>query len=299
MITIRTITESDYEVIRLLDHRSFEKESFRSLENIANLCSADPNGCFIGLADNIPVAYIFTRTFGSVGYLGPLGVDKKFQGQGWGKKIIQTGISYLSKHCTVIGLETYPVWGKNIGLYHRLGFRTTLSARMVTKSIQPDFYQKQRSPYLRLGTEINSSEFSTLVNFIRSWTNKVYPGLDFSRDIVHFISNYPHRILFYFNEDIPQGFLAFENTFNPFVWGAVRLFKSDQIILKELITGIEDMNWTSHINFHYQTSHTRLTDVFLDCGYYINQDVSCMLLINYEGQYTQPISSLVIRSWWG
>lgn len=297
MLMIRPMTSDDDEQVRQLDALSFARTELRSVDNVAALRANNPDGCLLALAHDIPIGYIFTHTFGTVGYLGPLGVSKEFQDRGYGKKMIQQGIQHLSRKCTVIGLETFPIWGKNIGLYHRLGFQTTLPCRMVTKNIEKPHPVKLANTLL--GTEIPKKQITSILNRIRSWTNSIHQNLDFSNDINYFLSIHPDRILFYLDGENVLGFLAFESHFNPFVWGIIQPLKHDEEILKALIYGVENLNWTTPLSYHYHTHNLRLTDIFLECGYHIHQDVTCMLLKNYEGCYTQTMSSLLIRSWWG
>ena len=212
--------------------------------------------------------------------------------------MIHWAVEHLSKTCTVIGLETFPSWGKNIGLYHRIGFRTTWPSRIVTPSKVPTQVTCLSSP-LFLGSELSQKHLTSIPDRIRSWTNAVYPNLDFSKDVTYFLSNYPDHIVFYLDGETVLGFLAFEKNFNPFVWGMVQPVQNDADILKTLIQGVESLNWATSLSYHYHSHHTRLTDIFLECGYHIQQEVTCMLFKNYEGCYAQPIPLLLIRSWWG
>lgn len=297
MLTIQPITREDYEQVRQLDALSFGRKSWRAVDNIATLCANHPDGCFLALAQGIPIGYVLTHTFGSVGYLGPLGINPAFQNQGNGKEMIRQAIYHLSQTCTVIGLETFPTVGKNIGLYHRIGFRTTWPVRIVTRS--KVVFTTQLSSPLYLGSDLSPTHLTSILNEIRSWTDLIYPRMDFSKDVTYFLSNYPDRIVFYLDGETILGFLAFEKNFNPFVWGMVQPVKHDEDILKKLIRGVENLNWTTPLSYHYHTHHTRLTDIFLECGYHIQQDVTCMVFKDYEGCYAQPMSSLLIRSWWG
>jgi GNAT superfamily N-acetyltransferase len=65
----------------------------------------DPDGSFIGVDDDgRPVAYIFTRTFGKVGFFGPFGVVPRFQSTQLGKALVRATVDYMEQcGCTTIG----------------------------------------------------------------------------------------------------------------------------------------------------------------------------------------------------
>jgi GNAT superfamily N-acetyltransferase len=93
----------------------------------------DPEGSFIAVDEKgSPVGYIFTRTFGKVGFFGPFGVVPGHQASGVGKRLVLATVDYMKRAgCTTIGLETMPETAYNLGLYSKLGFRmATLTLRM-------------------------------------------------------------------------------------------------------------------------------------------------------------------------
>ncbi|WP_119069057.1 GNAT family N-acetyltransferase [Aggregatilinea lenta] len=68
--------------------------------------------------------YCFTHAWGSLGWLGTLGVAPKSQGVGLGRAVTAAGIELLrGAGCTTIALETMPDSGKNLGLYTKLGLQ--------------------------------------------------------------------------------------------------------------------------------------------------------------------------------
>lgn len=79
-----------------------------------------------------PVGYIFTRTFGKVGFFGPFGVVPRAQASHVGKALVEATVRYMERvGCTTIGLETMPETAYNLGLYAKLGFRLfTLTLRL-------------------------------------------------------------------------------------------------------------------------------------------------------------------------
>lgn len=73
--------------------------------------------------------YCFTHIWGSLGWLGTLGVAPRKQGFGLGRAVIAAGLDVLREAgCTTLALETMPESGKNLALYTSLG----LEARYMT-----------------------------------------------------------------------------------------------------------------------------------------------------------------------
>jgi ribosomal protein S18 acetylase RimI-like enzyme len=84
------------------------------------------------------VGFIFSRTWGKVGWFGTFSVLPKFQGQGIGQQLVAASINYLHESgVRVIGLETIPEspYNLNRGLYHKTGFRSRLLTFLLTKSL--------------------------------------------------------------------------------------------------------------------------------------------------------------------
>jgi predicted N-acetyltransferase YhbS len=300
VITFRPIRTADYQIVRQIDNLSFKKgNSFRSVENIANLALINPEGCLLCLEGHRPVGFVFSRVFGSIGYLGPLGVDPVEQNKGYGKLIVQEGIKYLqTQDCQVIGLETLPEWGKNIALYHKLGFRVTLPARIMEKTI-PTKAAGNLAHSLFLGTDIAKADRNKILQDILDWTPVIYPGLDLSQDIYRFIQEYPERILFSFDQNQVQGFLAFHPEFIRYGWGAVKPSAEDGVHLKKLLNAIEVLGLGPKLAFRFHTHFNRLTDLLFECGYQLTCDTTCMLLDGKSARYHEAKDSLLMRAWVG
>ena len=89
------------------------------LHDAACYISTDPNGFFIGLLDDVPVATISAIRYGaSFGFLGLYIVKPEYRGKGYGLRLWEAGLKYLE--------------GRNIGLdgvvaqqdnYQKSGFK--------------------------------------------------------------------------------------------------------------------------------------------------------------------------------
>lgn len=139
----------------------------------------DPDGSFLALDDaGAPVGYIFTRTFGRVGFFGPFGVVPRAQQSHVGKDLVRATVDYMKgRGCTTIGLETMPETAYNLGLYTKLGFRLfTLTLRM----------QKELpagSSELPSDVEVTEQPDEALLARVRAISESLEDGLDLSKEV--------------------------------------------------------------------------------------------------------------------
>jgi GNAT superfamily N-acetyltransferase len=146
----------------------------------------DPQGGFVALDDSgRPVGYIFTRTFGKVGFFGPFGVVPGYQGTAVGKALVRATIEYMKRSgCTTIGLETMPETAYNLGLYTKLGFRLFTLTLRLQKSIS--------SGTRSLPSNVKAVKEPTdeLLSQIKHLSGTLEDGLDFSKE-VKLLRKYP------------------------------------------------------------------------------------------------------------
>jgi ribosomal protein S18 acetylase RimI-like enzyme len=129
-VRIRLMQGTDAEQVRELDQQAFGKylsatTPRRSSAHIQACIAMNPQGCFVAEADHPtgPVGYLFSRVWGSVGWIGTFGVHPENAASGVGSALLTTAVSALrSSGCAVIGLETMPYSETNVGFYLRNGF---------------------------------------------------------------------------------------------------------------------------------------------------------------------------------
>ena len=139
----------------------------------------DPDGSFIAVDDNErPVGYIFTRTFGQVGFFGPFGVVPTHQGSHVGKALVRATVEYMARcGCTTIGLETMPETAYNIGLYSKLGFQLFTLTLRVRKELESG------ETALPGNVAVIKQPEDALVDEIRSISSTLEDGLDLSKEV--------------------------------------------------------------------------------------------------------------------
>jgi ribosomal protein S18 acetylase RimI-like enzyme len=191
--TIRRMREQDADTVRQVDAAAFgawlkqvqggtAPTYRRTRTNVLACRGKDPAGCFVAEEGDQVVGFIFSRTWGSVGWFGTFAVLPRYQGIGIGKRLIAASLEYLRQDPSrVIGLETMSDSPYNLGLYLRLGFQARLPTFLLSRHLDP------------LGDgEIMCSPWSTasagtrerwLVD-LREATGRLQNGLDYSKEIM-------------------------------------------------------------------------------------------------------------------
>ena len=117
-MTIRLMDENDADIVSNIDALAFgawfrqvkgeaAKLPQRKRIHILALLEKEPEGCFIAKEGDREVGFIFSRTWGSVGWFGTFAVLPEYQGSDIGKRLIAASLDYLRRDPKrVIGLET-------------------------------------------------------------------------------------------------------------------------------------------------------------------------------------------------
>jgi GNAT superfamily N-acetyltransferase len=124
------------------------------------------------------VAFNLVHCSGGEGWMGPLAVDRDYQGAGLGKTIVQAGLDWLvARQARVIGLETMPRTVDNIGFYSRLGFVPA----NLTVTLAIDVPPASRIPHTLASLE--PAERAVAIGRCGDLLRALAPGYDFTREI--------------------------------------------------------------------------------------------------------------------
>jgi len=150
----------------------------RSVRNTEYYIAKDPGGCFVALDGKKIVGSIFSHSWGSIGWFGPLEVNPVCQGRGIGKALVAESVKYLkAKGCKTIGCETMAGSAHNIAFYSKLGFKA--------KSLSYVFYKKLGDipPESVDNSCVRAYEpGKDLPGFKKIW-GEISPGLDYSIEL--------------------------------------------------------------------------------------------------------------------
>ena len=195
--SLRRMTDSDLPSVAEIEagvftdwYRIYRREpeplAERTLEELRYATSLDPNGNHVAVAeDGALVGFILSRTWGSVGWFGTFGVPTQFHGLGIGSALVDRAVGYMTSRCTVIGLETMPESGANIGFYTKAGFAATYPTLILELSLihEAGRFQGARAEDSLTWSELGRSGRSRALAEIREVSDALTRGLDFSREV--------------------------------------------------------------------------------------------------------------------
>ncbi len=166
--------------------REPEPLSERTVEALRYAISLDPDGNLVAVADDgAMVGFILARTWGKVGWFGTFGVPTQFQGLGIGTALVNRAVDYLEQKADIIGLETMPESGANIGLYTKLGFVATYPTHILELSLirEAERFSNPRVEETVVWETLGSSGLRRTLREMREISDSILSGLDYSGEV--------------------------------------------------------------------------------------------------------------------
>jgi ribosomal protein S18 acetylase RimI-like enzyme len=193
MVHIRHMTERNADAVRQIDAAAFSVWASgvwerpvdvpqRTRDNVLGCLEKDPQGCFVAEEAGQVVGFIFSRTWGRVGWFGTFGVLPEHQRRGIGRRLIAASLQYLRQEPgRVIGLETMADSPSNVGLYVRLGFQLRSPTLRLAKDLGHSTADDVDMPRWSDADEETQQRW---LDELRGVTGRIPPGLDYSKEIL-------------------------------------------------------------------------------------------------------------------
>jgi GNAT superfamily N-acetyltransferase len=190
---IRLMQDDDADTIRRLDSLAFspwwkqltgtDKDlPPRRRDHILMLREKDPEGCFVAEDGGEEVGFIFSRTWGGVGWFGTFGVLPEHQGRGVGKQLIAASLEYLRRDSRrVIGLETMPESPDNLGLYLKQGFEARFLTIQMNKAVENP--STSADPLL-LWSQTSEEDHQRWLDDLVEAADRITPQMDYTKEIL-------------------------------------------------------------------------------------------------------------------
>ena len=123
---IRIINPSDFNFIIGLASLENIKYSKKDLKRIIDF---EPEGCFIAVDGEQRLGIVTTITYGNVGWIGNLLVEKSTRRRGTGTKLVKEALEYMQrKDVKIPKLYCFP---NRVAFYRRLGFKTEINVQVM------------------------------------------------------------------------------------------------------------------------------------------------------------------------
>jgi ribosomal protein S18 acetylase RimI-like enzyme len=186
MVSIRQMTTTDIDVVSQLDALAFAAPSRqqgdhspvhpRTHHNVLASLNLNPSGCFVAEADK-PIGYIFSRIWGTIGWIGTFGVHPDCQGHGIGRSLLTAAVEHLQgAGCMTVGLETMSDSPYNVGFYGHSGFLLTYPTVLLLKATGP-------VPMASPCSVLSHLEYEEALSAITQISEVACPGLDYAPEV--------------------------------------------------------------------------------------------------------------------
>ncbi|MBU0493345.1 MAG: GNAT family N-acetyltransferase [Chloroflexi bacterium] len=221
MPDIREMHADDFDAVRRLDRDVFVTwgrehrgatgtRPPRTRANIRQNHADDPAGCFVAVADDAVVGYIFAHTCGHVGWFGTFGIHPNWQHQGIGGALIERSVAYMEgAGCTTVGLATMPDSTYNVGVYMRHGFRPDgLALRLWRTLPAPPAAPPADTVPAPVWRTLLARQRRAALDDCAALADGLWPGLDY-RKVIQYV---PGETLLWDDEGHIWGFAAVRTT---------------------------------------------------------------------------------------
>jgi hypothetical protein len=278
--------ESHFGDVIALDKACFSRPGGRSSSNLSTLNELSHGGSFVGLLGGRVVAYVFTHRFGTVGVIGPLGVEIQHRGKGYGKLLVERARSHLMQACVHIGLEVLPTSAPALALYYSLGFAIESVTLQFLPTKRACLVVKNMS--VVAGIELGEGAIDRYMADYEA----AFDGYGYAEDVGWLLRNQPASLFFLICGNEVAGFMSYSPDLSRCVWGAMPSFNLNQF--EFLYSEILRANQSAKIPFRVN-ANTEVIRQLLGGGYELDRVL--LRLSTGPDRTTKPLADL--RSWVG
>lgn len=157
----------------------------RTDQNLISYLHSDVGGAFVAYEQFAGIiGYVFSHTWGSTGWVGPLSVLTSYQARGVGKELLKHSLRYLEDQgCVDIGLETMPENITNLGMYLKVGLQPEGLIVVFGRSLEHKELEDEPAGELSVERLSESMVQEHMLGQIRRISDAHRQGLDYSKEI--------------------------------------------------------------------------------------------------------------------
>ncbi len=157
----------------------------RTDQNLLSYLHSDVGGAFVAYEQFAGIiGSVFSHTWGSTGWVGPLSVLTSYQARGVGKELLKHSLRYLEDQgCVDMGLETMPENITNLGMYLKVGLRPEGLMVVFGRSLEQQELEDEPAGDLIVERLSDSMVQEHMLGQIRRISDAHRQGLDYSKEI--------------------------------------------------------------------------------------------------------------------
>ena len=153
---------------------------------------------------------------------------------------------------------------------------------------------------LKNASDMGELEFSNVLNGIKKWDLN---QIDFHHEYCSLTQELGGNILMAFNGEDPVGFLAYSQTLNPIVLGAVNNtnlnLNLQREIFKILINNFSPIKNCNDAVLQVNSQYDVLVDLLIEMGFKLYRSINRMYLKGYDGNNIEKRNELIMLPWRG
>jgi GNAT superfamily N-acetyltransferase len=201
VIKVRRVRKGDLARIREVIEAAFAdfyerqlgsrpRQVFGGAQYVNHRWLMEPWGCYVAEEnDSKIVGASIAVCWGSVGLFGPVAVLTPYQNQKIAQQLLKASQGFFDENrVTLEGVVTYPYSPKHLVLYQKFGFKPKALVAITGKSLErreppPPARPVRGAPQLYRFSAYEEGKKKNLLGRLRAVTNKLYRGLDLTKEI--------------------------------------------------------------------------------------------------------------------
>lgn len=201
MVKVRRVRKGDLARVREVIESGFAdyferqlgsrpRQVFGGAQYVHHRWLMEPWGCFVAEENDTKiVGASIAIAWGKVGIFGPVAVLTPYQNQKIAQGLLKASQGFFDENkVTLQGVATFYGSPKHLLLYQKFGFKPKGLLAVTTRSLErreptPPARPSRSAPEIRRLSSLKEVQKKAMLGRIRRITNRIYPGLDLSKEV--------------------------------------------------------------------------------------------------------------------
>lgn len=201
MLKVRRVRKGDLSRVREVIESGFAdyferqlgsrpRQVFGGAQYVHHRWLMEPWGCFVAEENDAKiVGASIAITWGKVGIFGPVAVLTPYQNQKIAQGLLKASQAFFGENkVTLQGLATFTGSAKHLVIYQKFGFKPKGLTAITYRSLErreptPPARPSRGAPEVQRFSSLKEAQKKTMLGRLRQITNRIYPGLDLSKEV--------------------------------------------------------------------------------------------------------------------